>query len=370
MSAPLYILHDGYPTTPMATFPPPLPNAHPPLRVRCGVTMRLHLSTHGLSSPAWPSPKGHVQPHRNHLPRRRNPRRVVLHDHEETRLAQPVLELEAEVPALVVEEEKSEEKAPTEETLVGDGKPVPKGHVEPHRSHLPRRRKVRRVVLYDTDDDKPVAESCSLKAAPAAEEPVQESVSVMDEFAPVPLADQSQLQVVLPFMSIAYVEDDALEYLPGNSADEPYTHIVSIRYGESSGVSRSYENRCTYLRFTFGPRDSNSRRAGLGLSDAQLRAARDFLAELCPHLHTAPSGVRILIATPPEHPTDAMCMLACYLAFVTGKDVDGVLRAIDTEEGFLSTWKGEVSEDEVEKVEKIARAWSWMSQIVKPNITA
>ena len=357
----------------MATFPPPLPDERPPLRVRCGVTMRLHLSTHGLSPPAWPSPKGHVQPHRNHLPRRRNPRRVVLYDHDEVKVAEVVTEQKVQTPAPVVEEEMKEEKGSTEETLVEDGLLAAKGHLEPHRSHLPRRRNIRRIVFHDTDDDKPAAVSATPKDAPAAEAaaPEAESIPVADPFALVPPADQSQLQVVLPSMSIAYASDDeALEHLPGYSTEEPYTHVVSIRYGESSSLKPLRERHCTRLRLTLAPRDSGAARSGLGLSDAQLRAARDFLAELRPDLHIAPAGVCILITTPPEHPTNAMCVLACYLAFVTGKDVDDVLRAIDGEEGFLSAWKGEVSEDEVERVEKIARAWSWMSHVVKPNVAA
>ncbi|GJE98204.1 hypothetical protein PsYK624_144270 [Phanerochaete sordida] len=352
----------------MATFPPPVPNARVPLRVRCGVTMRLHLSTHGQVPAAWPSPKGHVQPHRNHLPRRRNPRRVVLHEHDEVKVAEIALEPKAPSPVPIVEEEMKATES-TEGTLAEAAKPVSNGHSEPHRSNLPRRRIVKRIIFHDTDEDEPTAESSSLRSVAAAEVPLPESPSPADAYAPPPLADQSQLQLVLPSMSMAYVDDDALTQLPGHTADEPYTHVVSVRRGESAGISRSFENRCTYLRLTLAPRDSSIRRAGLGLSDAQLRAARDFLAELCPD-PAASSGVRILIATPPEHPTDAMSLLACYTAFVTSKEVDAVLRAIDTEEGFMSTWKGEVSEDEVERVEKIARAWSYMSQIVKPSVAA
>ena len=111
MSATLYTTADQYPTAPIPTFPPPLPADRIPLRVRCGVTMRLHLSTHGLANGAsWPSPKGHVQPQRAHLPRRRNPRRVVLHEHEEGRVAavtavEPKVEELAAVVEVTVKEE-------------------------------------------------------------------------------------------------------------------------------------------------------------------------------------------------------------------------------------------------------------------------
>ena len=62
-----------------------------------------------------------------------------------------------------------------------------------------------------------------------------------------------------------------------------------------------------------------------------------------------------MIATPFGRPTDAMCVAGCYLAFISKKTVEDVLRYIDEEEDFLSVWKGEVSENEVERTEQVAR---------------
>jgi hypothetical protein len=365
MSAPLYTTADRYPTTPIQTFPPPLPTDQQPLRVRCGVTMRLHLTTHGLSpmAPSWPSPKGHVQPHRAHLPRRRNPRRIVLHEHEEDSGADIIKEPKAELPAAAVE---VADKG-GEEVVGEEAKPQPASgrHVHPHRNNLPRRRNPRRIVIHDSDEDRQADVSSEAK------EPA-EAITVEDVFAPAPAVDQPELQEIIPGLFIAFVStSNSLEQLPGHTAEEPYTHIVNISHGDNVGASeRVMEGRAQRLRLTLPPRDEGAPRAGLGLIDAQLRAARDFLAESQPHLPTdKPAGIRMLITTPHQYPTNAMCVLACYLAFVSGKQVEGVLRWIDGEEDYLSAWKGEVSEDETEKVEKIARAWSWLSNIVRPNIS-
>jgi len=58
-----------------------------------------------------------------------------------------------------------------------------------------------------------------------------------------------------------------------------------------------------------------------------------------------------------------MCAAGCYLAFTSGRGVQEILRIVDDEEDMLSIWKAEVSEDEVESVEKIAKNWSWISQV-------
>ena len=67
--------------------------------------------------------------------------------------------------------------------------------------------------------------------------------------------------------------------------------------------------------------------------------------------------------------TNIVCVAACYYSFVSGKSMEDVLRIIDDKEDFSSTWKGEVTEDESDKVEQIARAWSWLSSIIRPEIS-
>lgn len=192
-----------------------------------------------------------------------------------------------------------------------------------------------------------------------------------DPYAPAPPVDQPHLQEFIPGLNIAFVgaDVDALEHLPGQSSSAPYTHVVSMHFGtEAKPIERSYEGRCQRLRLSLGERSASATRQGLGLTDAQLRIVRDFIAEAQPRLSPSEGmqhGVRVLIATPHGCPTNAMCALACYLAFVTGKPVEKTLEWIDQDEEFESAWKGEVSEDEIERVEKIVQAWSYLSAIVK-----
>ena len=48
------------------------------------------------------------------------------------------------------------------------------------------------------------------------------------------------------------------------------------------------------------------------------------------------------------------------MGFAAGRGVEEVLGCVDEEEAVLSVWKGEVSGEEVERVEEIARSWSWL----------
>ena len=96
----------------------------------------------------------------------------------------------------------------------------------------------------------------------------------------------------------------------------------------------------------------------------QLGAARDFIGECLPkELAALPEqeSVRVLVTTPPGQPTDAMCVVGCYLGFAAGLGVEEILRCVDEEECILSVWKGEVSGEEVERIEEVARGWSWLT---------
>ena len=235
---------------------------------------------------------------------------------------------------------------------------TPKGHIQPHRSHLPRRRKgqVKRIVLYDNfDDDEPE------QAAPAVPTP--------GAFAPVPApADAPHLQEVVPGLFVAFKTGSVTRH------DTVYTHIIDVCHplpGYDAGATeKAYEGHIQRLRLVLPePSSPESGRAGLALTEAQLRASRDFLAETLPYsgpsslpARPAPEkqAVRVLISTPQRRPTDAMSIVGCYLAFASKKSVDTALRCIDDEPEFLSIWKGEVSEDEVARAERVARKWSYL----------
>ena len=334
VAAPLYAPVDLYPTSPIQTFPPPLPTSPSTLRARCGVTMRVQLPTQSPQS-AW-SPKGHVQPHRHNLPRRRNPKRFVIIDHDHDDVAKSA--------------------AP--------------------KSPSPILRETRLVVVNKDNSNnaekatsKPKSEQGIAvgKARVASSHPPIES-----PYIPSINADDPHLQSLIPDVFMAYSRPNTrLEDLPGYSAAEPYTHVVHIDTNdEEAATKRVSEGRTQHLHLNVpsSSQASGSSRAGLELTDAQLRAARDFMAEAKPLLvHN--SGVRILVTGPYGRPTNIVCVAACYYSFVSGKSMEDVLRIIDDKEDFSSTWKGEVTEDESDKVEQIARAWSWLSSIIRPEIS-
>ncbi|OCH89421.1 hypothetical protein OBBRIDRAFT_666717 [Obba rivulosa] len=236
----------------------------------------------------------------------------------------------------------------------------PRVHVHPHRNNLPRRRgHKKRIVFYE--DESPAIEAAK-PFTPAVE---------MIPLDPIP-PDDNCLQELVPGLSVAFALDD------GPAArialEEGHTHIVEICFSPAGpracagGTTEEiHEERAQKLRLVL-PASERARegRAALALTDLQLRTARDFLAQALPYaLASRPDAgnVRILITTPAGRPTDAMAVAGCYLSFVSRKSVDGVLRCIDEEEDYLSVWKGEVSGDEVERAEKIARAWSWLTAV-------
>jgi len=295
LAAPYSPISSLYPSSPLAEFPPPVPTLRRPLRERCGFThnLKIHTSFAQQARPGPWSPKGHIQPHRNHLPRRR------------------------------------------------------KGQIK-------------RIVLYEDDS--------------ATEPKVQEGPEALNA---LPETEGRHLQEVVPGLFLEFRPADSSVDI-ARAQEERYTHVIDICYPppgyDSGAVEQAYESRLQRLRLVLPStsRPTDSQRAGLALTDAQLRMARDFLAQTLPYSgvcasqvasQTVPHAVRILLSTPARRPTDAMSIAGCYLSFASGKSVETALRFIDDEDNFLSVWKGEVSEDEIAKVERVARMWSWLSSI-------
>ncbi|KAI8971017.1 hypothetical protein BD414DRAFT_510615 [Trametes punicea] len=302
-----------YPTSPLKVFPPPAPSIRRPLRERCGVSLTLHIETPALTSTCKPakvpgpwSPKGHIQPHRNHLPRRRNP------------------------------------------------KPCFAGFQEKHAP----------AAAAPTTEQRP-------KPAPALASvpgPVPEPATSYT-FDP-PKAEEPRLQAIIPALWVAFARRDDRSYEAG------FSHVVEICYAsptspahDSGTCERLWDGRAQRLRLALPvSARTQSGRAALALSDAQLRAARDFVAECLPKSVAAlpeQTAVRVLVTVPQARPTEAMCLVGCYLAFVAGQSAEAILRCIDEEESILSVWKGEVSGDEMERIERIARSWSWLSTLTQ-----
>lgn len=300
ITVPIHSSFDIYPTSPITSFPPPAPVNSRSLKERCGYSLSITTS----------SPHG-------------------------AKAAMKVLS--------------------------------PKMH-GPHRSNLPRRRKPKKCFQnFNPGEDDPILDAKPKVAEP--EEPKPDPALQPD----IPTEPQSYLQELIPGLSIAFATGNIDEPLPQSNSDKPYSHVVNITYSveedgsDASTSKQTYYNRAQRLNLVLpGNAKTCSGRAGLGLTDAHLRVVRDFLAEALPRElaeQSIYSSVRILITTPHGRPTDAMCIVGCYLSFLSGKDTETVLRYVDQEEDFYSVWKGEVSEDELARVEKVARAWSWLSQV-------
>ncbi|KAI0645070.1 hypothetical protein C8Q79DRAFT_749794 [Trametes meyenii] len=292
-----------YPSSPLKVFPPPAPTIRRPLRERCGITLTLHIDTPSLS----------FKP--------------------------------SKVP----------------------GPWSPKGHIQPHRNHLPRRRNPKPCFVSVQEKQAPaVAEHRKRAPSPAAEtQPAPTAAPAADTtpaYAFNPPTEEPRLQAIIPALWVAFAHDTDRSYEDG------FTHIVEISYDGAPGSSeRSWDSKAQRLHLALPkPARKPEGRAALALGDAQLRAARDFVAECLPQsIASLPeqSSVRVLIVTPQGRPTDAMCVVGCYLAFVAGQSADAILRCIDEEDSVLSAWKGEVSGDETDRIEKIARSWSWLSAV-------
>ncbi|KAI0752816.1 hypothetical protein C8Q80DRAFT_1267302 [Daedaleopsis nitida] len=237
----------------------------------------------------------------------------------------------------------------------------PKGHLQPHR--LPRRRNPKPCFANFKDVKTPTFEQPkqpALAPAPAAPAP-----ALPTPLSP-PKCDDPQLQAIIPAVWVAFNQAN------GGAYEEGFTHIVEICYAKGvaftgGSAERRWEGRVQRIRLVL-PESARKweGRAALALNGPQLRAARDFIAEALPEsVASQPdqTAVKVLVSTPAGRPTDAMCVLGCYLAFVAGKDAESILQCIDDEESIASVWKGEVSGDEMERIEKIARAWSWLSAV-------
>ncbi|KAI1790317.1 hypothetical protein LXA43DRAFT_1095466 [Ganoderma leucocontextum] len=297
-----------YPTTPLSVFPPPAPSVLRSMRDHRRVSLTLQIDTPFKASPGPWSPKGHIQPYRSHLPRRRNPKPCFQNFHA---IAEP-------------------------------GAPKPKPKPAPTPTPTPK------TGLVPT-----WATSTPIPAIPTPRPPK---------------ADEPHLQAIIPAVWVAFSDTAAASR---RAHEEGFTHVVEIAHsgGEpyaAGSIERRWDaaRQAQRLRLILPEQAGRGGRAALSLTDGQLRAARDFVGECLPReLAAMPEqdAVRVLVTAPPGRPTDAMCLVGCYLGFVAGRGVEEVLRCIDEEESILSVWKGEVSGEEVERADEIAKGWSWLT---------
>jgi len=323
-NVPVYHIPEMYPTSPILSFTPPAPSAGR-LAERAGMTLTVK-TNFGAPDNIVRSPVKNIQPHRNNLPRRRNPKRL--------RSFQPFTPNE--------KEEELKEKVPMDEA-----QPT---HV------LVINEKAR--LLCDTFTLDEISEAVRIGANSA---------------------DSDHLQELIPGLYLAFSDAEPSTVQSKHPKGKPWTHTVHISYPaepepHNGTTEQSYGGGVQRLHIVLPSSTRaqmlSSSRTGLGLTDAQLRTVRDFIAQALPrHLASLPdqSDVRVLVTAPHGRPTDVMCAAGCYLSFASGQEVEAVLRFVDEEPDFLSIWKGEVSEDECERTQKIASSWSWLNQVQKPN---
>lgn len=336
-NVPIYHVPAMYPSGPILSFPPPAPSAGQTLRERAGVTLSLRIKT-SFGTPDSRSPgKVNTQPHRNNLPRRRKATKRPSYQHPDLN--------EKDVQVQVAEKPLVEEQP----------------HVDV------KEKEEAWAYMVQT------AEEVSFNYRSS------NGYDTLPGFKP---ETTNYLQELIPGLHLAFSDADPSAEQPRHPTGLPWTHVVNITYPSAdSECPKGRSEQTTHIGLqrlhlvlpsATRAHLSNTTRPGLGLTDAHLRTTRDFIAQALPrHIASLPdqSSVRVLITTPYGRPTDAMCAAGCALSFTSGREVDTVLRFVDEEEEFLSIWKGEVSEDEMERTQKIASAWSWLSQIAKLSLS-
>lgn len=336
-NVPVYFTPEMYPASPLLSFPATL--AGRKVNERAGIDLRVK-TNFGASADAARSPVRNVQPHNTKLPRRRNPKKFPVP------VPSPILTEKGGLD----DEQKS---TPKRVGKVGGRHPGPRVNKADQYASFSITDEVLPPRLTDIMPDVPRPE------------------------------DSDHMQMVVPNICVAF--SDGEPAVAGNLPlhqdldGRPWTHTITISYPDEDG-SLTHNGTCEQW-FKDGvqrlhlvlPTSSHTQlhttgRRGLGLTDAQLRTARDFLAQACPH--SVPEMITqqdnaILITAPYGRPTDAMCALLAFLAMKSEWKAESILRLFDDCE-FDSVWKGEVSEDECDRVQKIACSWSWTNQVKKP----
>ncbi|KAG2338275.1 hypothetical protein BDR05DRAFT_969347, partial [Suillus weaverae] len=148
-------------------------------------------------------------------------------------------------------------------------------------------------------------------------------------------------------------------------AGVPFSHVLRIEPVEdiAASGSRSEEMMEGVLRtqkLTLKcPRQGRSW-GYTALSASQLLAARDYLSLIMPYSscvvpkHPPRSKVQLLIVAPADRAVDVISVVVCYLAFASGYHADTVMQCIG-EEKYDEVWKGGISQEGLDFVERIAR---------------
>lgn len=163
--------------------------------------------------------------------------------------------------------------------------------------------------------------------------------------------------MVVPGLYVAYrteVENRLIVMEDGKR----YTHAITISHGDErtsqlTTHSLPGDSSIDVLHLSV-PYPDGARRVGLGLTPEQLNTSIEFLSTAPP----TDDAARTLITCPAHHQSDVMCIVAAHLSSIIEEDVEDLLKVIDMVEELHSTWKGEVSGDEVDAIREVVSEMS------------
>ena len=163
--------------------------------------------------------------------------------------------------------------------------------------------------------------------------------------------------IVVPGLYVAY-KTEAENRLIVVEDGKRYTHAITISHGEEQTSrltthSLPDDSSVDVLHLTV-PYLDGAGRVGLGLTPEQLKSSIEFLSTAPP----TDDAARTLITCPAHHQTDVMCIVAAHLSFIIEEDVEDLLKVIDMVEELHSTWKGEVSGNEVDIIREVVSKMS------------
>lgn len=181
------------------------------------------------------------------------------------------------------------------------------------------------------------------------------------------LSRRYHLQAMVPDLYVAFADADQVDMLCWEAAI-PFTHVVRIEPVEDPAKSGSRNEEtmngvCRAQELTLRcPRQKRSVDHTV-LSVSQLIAARDYLSLIMPYssfsvpnLKIRPPcfNVKVLVVAPADRAVDVISVVTSYLAFSSGYHAEAVMQCID-EEVHDEVWKGGISREGLDFVERIAR---------------
>ena len=158
--------------------------------------------------------------------------------------------------------------------------------------------------------------------------------------------------MVVPGLYVAY-RTEAENRLTVMEDGRRYTHAITISHGDKqtnqlTTHSLPDDSNVDVLHLTV-PHTDVAGRVGLGLTPEQLKTSIEFLSTAPPTDDVALT----LITCPTHHQTDVMCIVAAHLSSIIEEDVEDLLKVIDMVDELHSTWKGEVSGNEVDVIRDV-----------------